>query len=69
MKKFSMKEYKWSLRTKNELSFVQNFKRLVISPQLDVQEWKVFSSVKRFLSVFWFIVFVSVFYYCVDESV
>ncbi|CAD8168199.1 unnamed protein product [Paramecium pentaurelia] len=60
MKLFGMKEYKWSLRKENRKdSWFKNFKRLCISPQLDKIEWKVFSSVKRFLLVIWFLVFMN----------
>jgi hypothetical protein len=60
MKKFGMKEYKWSLRNTSikKKGFFVNLKELFFNPSLDKHEWRVFSSTKRFLSVVWFVVFV-----------
>ena len=65
MRLYGMKEYKWSLRS-HELSnsgFFRNIKNLIINPNLDRHEWKIFSSTKRFLSVVWFIIFVNIVIY------
>lgn len=68
MRKFGMKEYKWSLRShESNNSFYQNMKNLIVNPNLDRHDWKVFSSPKRFLSVVWFIIFVDFFLIILDE--
>jgi hypothetical protein len=59
MKKFRMKEYRWSLRTQDvKVGYLQNIKNIFITPNIEKHEWKVFSSPKRFLSIIYFIVFV-----------
>ncbi|EGR34121.1 phosphatidylserine synthase, putative [Ichthyophthirius multifiliis] len=59
MNKFQMKEYRWSLQSKYKKSFTQNLKEIFITPNLEKHEWKMFSSLRRFILVMWFGIFMN----------
>ncbi|KRW98809.1 hypothetical protein PPERSA_10580 [Pseudocohnilembus persalinus] len=57
IKVFKMKQYRWSLRKKDEKkSYLTNFKELFTNINLEDHHWQVFSSAKRFLQVLFFMV-------------
>jgi len=61
IKKFQMKSYKWTRKQEtNKNNIFANFVTFMKGTQIDQQNWHVFSSVRRFYSVLYYILLMSV---------